>query len=321
MKCTWTRVCMAGAMVFVFGSVSWTSFAQAPKSVRDGVYTDAQAKRGQAVYDAQCSACHGEKLAGALAPPLTGASFLGAWDKLPLSDLVDKIKNTMPASSPGSLKPGEVTDVVALILQSSGFPAGAQELTAGDALKQVAIVASTAPAASTAASPSTKAPAALLSGLPAGNMAQVMRGILFPSSNMIFNVQSYDPGAPKAAYEPGKAGFSWADWGAGIYSGWEMVDYAAISLAESAPLLLTPGRRCENGRPVPVENADWIKFTQELVEAGKAAYRASQTRNQDAVSEATNQVADACLNCHVVYRDKPGGNEKDPSNKAARCVR
>ena len=150
-----------------------------------------------------------------------------------------------------------------------------------------------------------------------------MRGTLFPSSNLIFNVQGQDPGGQKtgAAYQPPTDGaFSWVAWGAGIYSGWELVDYAAVSIADVAPLLLTPGRRCENGRPVPVERADWVKFTTELVEAGRAAYKASQSRNQEAVSEVSNQLADACLHCHEVYRDKPGGTEADPSNKAARCV-
>jgi hypothetical protein len=110
------------------------------------------------------------------------------------------------------------------------------------------------------------------------------------------------------------------DWGAGIYSGWELIDYAGVSIADSAPLLLTPGRRCENGRPVPAERADWIQFTNELVDAGKAAYKASQSRNRDAVIEVGNQIADACLHCHEVYRDKPGATPDDPSNKAARCV-
>jgi hypothetical protein len=98
------------------------------------------------------------------------------------------------------------------------------------------------------------------------------------------------------------------------------VDYAAIALAESTPLLLTPGRRCENGKPVPVERADWVRYVDELAEAGRAAYRASQSRNRDAVAEVTNQIADACLHCHEMYRDKPGGTTDDPSNKAARCA-
>jgi hypothetical protein len=143
--------------------------------------------------------------------------------------------------------------------------------------------------------------------------------MLFPTSNLIFNVQNQDPGAQKVGWEPGATAFSWADWGAGIYSGWEMVDYAAIALAESAPLILTP-RRCENGKTAPVDRPDWIKFTQGMAEAGRAAYKASQTRNRDAVIESTGQLADACLACHEVYRDKPGGTAADPSNKAARCV-
>jgi hypothetical protein len=112
-------------------------------------------------------------------------------------------------------------------------------------------------------------------------------------------------------------------WGADIYKGWELVDYAAVALAESAPLMLTPGRRCENGKPVPVNDPEWIKYSVELAEAGKAAYKAAQTRNQEAVSEISNLVADSCLNCHQVYRDKraPGLNPGDPANKAGRCTK
>jgi len=110
-----------------------------------------------------------------------------------------------------------------------------------------------------------------------------------------------------------------AQWGAGIYSPWEVVDFAALAIADAAPLLLVP-RRCENGRAVPVERDDWNKFTLELIEAGKAAYKASQSRNQEVVSDVSNQLADACLHCHEVYRDHPGGTPVDPSNKAARCL-
>ena len=180
-------------------------------------------------------------------------------------------------------------------------------------LKQITLVG---PAAPTPRAAATSAEAITLAK-PLGNMAQVMRGILFPSSNLLFQVQTYDPAAPKTGYEPGTASFSWVDWGAGIYSGWELVDYAAVAIAESAPLLLAPARRCENGKPVPVDRPDWIQFTAELAEAGRAAYRASQSRNREAVSDVTNQIADACLHCHEVYRDKPGGTTVDPSNKAA----
>jgi hypothetical protein len=86
--------------------------------------------------------------------------------------------------------------------------------------------------------------------------------------------------------------------------------------------MLTPGRRCENGRPVPVQDADWIKYTNELAEIGRAAYKASQTRKQDVVSEFTEQLSDSCLHCHQVYRDKRGAqNPVDISNRPARCVK
>ena len=80
-----------------------------------------------------------------------------------------------------------------------------------------------------------------------------MRGILFPSSNIIFTAQTHDPGEPRTPVEGADTagGFNWTIWGGDIYSGWEVVDYAAVAIAESAPLMLTPGRRCENGKPVP----------------------------------------------------------------------
>jgi hypothetical protein len=63
-------------------------------------------------------------------------------------------------------------------------------------------------------------------------------------------------------------------------------------------------RRCENGKLVPVVDPDWIKFSLELEAAGKAAYKAAQTRNQDTISDSTNQLNDSCMNCHRVYRGR-----------------
>jgi mono/diheme cytochrome c family protein len=287
--------------------------AHAQRTPGEGVYTSEQAASGQAIYKERCAACHGSALEGAAAPPLRGDAFLNVWSAQPLSDLVAKIQNTMPANDPGKLTRQQAIALVAYVLQIGTFPAGRDALSDEAALKQITFpgAASQRPAANSAAQ--------ALASQPMGNLAQIMRGILFPSSNLIFSVQGQDPAAPKPPYNPGSAAFNWADWGAGIYPGWELVDYAAVSLADVAPLLLVP-RRCENGRPAPVERADWVKYTQELVDAARAVYKASQTRKQDAVSEATNVLADACLNCHVAYRDKEGGTAADPSNKAARCL-
>ncbi|HYR43795.1 MAG TPA: cytochrome c [Terriglobia bacterium] len=294
--------------------------AQQPQTVKQGVYTENQAKRGQALYKDRCSSCHGERLEGRLGPPLTGEDFIYDWAKQPLSELFSKIRNTMPQDNPGKLTAQETADIVAYILQSGKFPAGRADLGSDEAvLKQI-----TWPAEN--AAPSKPAQGASSPSFPpAGNLAQVMRGILFPNSNIIFTVQTHDPAEKKTTPEGAAAagGFNWTIWGSDIYPGWELVDYAAVALAESAPLMLTPGRRCENGKPVPVNDLEWLKFTEELADAGRAAYKAAQTRNQETVSDVSGVIADACLHCHQVYRDKGGRGRDpaDPSNKASRCVK
>ena len=305
-------VASLGMMVGVF---SLGAHAQSTRVVDGGVYSAGQAEGGGVLYTAQCAVCHGRSLGGGLGPPLTGDGFVASWSGQPLSDLVGKIQGTMPEDAPGQLTREEAASLVAYVLQVGGFPAGSDELSA-DASELSQIAWSNEPA-------DQSAPIGLAgpSAPPVGNLAEVMRGIMFPSSNLLFNVQGNDPGAEQAAYQAqDRANFSWVDWGAGIYSGWQIVDYAAIALAEASPLFLTPGRLCENGQPVPVDRPDWIQYTAEMVEAGKTAYRASQTRDQAAVSDVTNVIAEACYNCHEAYRDKPGGSVEDPSNKAARCI-
>jgi S-disulfanyl-L-cysteine oxidoreductase SoxD len=270
------------------------------QSLNDGVYTAEQATRGQAIYRARCASCHGNNLEGRTGPPLAGNDFLTNWDTQPVLELANKIRKTMPRNESEKLTPPETADLLAHMFQVGKFPVGRAELASDDAaLKRVNFPVRTA-------SQPQAAPAVgqLPSLPPAGNVGQVMRGILFPSANIIFTVQSIDPGAKKPVVDTGKEGFDWFTWGQGVYSGWDVVDYAAVSVAESAKLMLTPGRRCENGKPVPLSDPDWIKFTLELEAAGKASYKASQSRNQEAVSESTNQLNDSCQNCHRVYRGR-----------------
>lgn len=287
--------CVAVLVCALMGSSSPRLYAKQARAARDGVYTAAQAKRGEAVYRTGCVACHGETLAGDIGPPLAGQGFLGIWARQPLSDLFDKIQSTMPADQPGTLTRPQVADVLAYVLQANQFPAGREELGSAEAaLGQIALASAAAPAAAVA--PTIAFPAV-------GSVNQVMRGILFPSSNVLFDVQTQDPGARKTGARPEAT--TTTDRYGGVYAPWLVVDAAAISLAEVGPILMTPGRRCENGKPAPVDRADWQQYVQGLVEVGRAAYRASQTRNQAVVSEVTNQVSDACANCHRVYRDTP----------------
>ena len=76
------------------------------------------------------------------------------------------------------------------------------------------------------------------------------------------------------------------------------------TLGESADLIVKPGRLCSNGKPVPIQRADFQKFARDMRKAGLAVLEAVHTRNQQSVSDATNDLADACSNCHEVYRVK-----------------
>jgi Cytochrome C' len=154
-------------------------------------------------------------------------------------------------------------------------------------------------------------PPARSASRPTGTLAQVMRGIFFPNSNLIFDVQQHDPAAAK----PGDAaaGSATAAYG-NAYSGWEIVENAAVALTDGVDLILTPGRSCQNGKPVPVQRADFQKFARNMRTAGMAVLAAARTKNQEKVSDATNDLADACAGCHEVYRDK------GPADSPARCT-
>ena len=104
---------------------------RAPATVWDSVYSASQAARGESSYVKACARCHQASLGGAdQSPPLVGSGFLGNWNGLPLSDLQDRIRTTMPPDSIGIVDRQLVTDVIAFMLKANGFPAGAADLPA-----------------------------------------------------------------------------------------------------------------------------------------------------------------------------------------------
>lgn len=297
----------AAFAVAIIGTGSPTSGAPQLRSVTEGVYSVGQAARGRQLYEAQCAECHGKALEGTIGTPLAGDDFLSNWSARPLADFVDKIQKTMPFNLPGSLSRQQSADLAAYVLQAGKFPAGKADLSDA-ALAQIAF-----PTARTA-----RAPAAASGGgslpPPEGNLAELMRAIAFPNANIIFNVQIKDPGVQQKK-QPASSPFDYVEWGSTVYPGWLAIDQAAIALTETAPLLLTPGRRCQNGRPAPVDRADWKQLVADLAEVGKLAHRASQARKYEAFIEVSEKLNDACANCHKVYRDK-GGAE---GSGTARC--
>ena len=99
--------------------------AQAPtKTTYDGVYTKAQAERGQKTFSDKCTACHESSR-------FSGDLFHESWDDKPLKDIWDVASGTMPEDNPGSLKQQEYADIIAYFLSLNDYPAGETELQPG----------------------------------------------------------------------------------------------------------------------------------------------------------------------------------------------
>ena len=141
-----------------------------------------------------------------------------------------------------------------------------------------------------------------------GNLAQVMRGILFPASNVIFASQDKNPDEVKPAPDPSTA----INPLESTFGKWQAVENAGIALSESANLLTIPGRKCQNGRDAPINNPDWPMLVQGLRDAGMTVSKAAQSKNQDNIVMAADSMTTACAACHDKYREKP--------NLADRCM-
>ena len=121
----------------IFATVLWTAafvsvtVSGQGKSVNEGVYTPAQATRGEASFEASCTACHDTSR-------FSGKDFLSTWTGKSLHVLFDHVHTTMPEDNPGSLKPQEYADILAFFLKLNGYPEGKDELPAeADALKAI----------------------------------------------------------------------------------------------------------------------------------------------------------------------------------------
>jgi mono/diheme cytochrome c family protein len=103
-------------------SVALRMEAQTPASTTmAGIYTTAQADRGEETYMGICVACHP-------AGTYTTDAFKATWEGRPLSDLFSLISTTMPKSDPASLSPEEYSQVVAYILKINNVPPGKTDL-------------------------------------------------------------------------------------------------------------------------------------------------------------------------------------------------
>lgn len=116
-------VAVAASAIAAQRAPAQTATSGAELTTRSGVYTDAQAARGNDVYLMQCKSCH-------TPASHTGVVFANSWHGKPLSALYTFVVERMPKNEPGSLQPHEYADVLAYLLKLNEMPSGSEELPA-----------------------------------------------------------------------------------------------------------------------------------------------------------------------------------------------
>jgi mono/diheme cytochrome c family protein len=128
---------LSAATALFLGSAGRALFAAQDsgetRTVWDGVYSDAQAGRATTVFGQSCAGCH--SLASEGNGPLVGDPFWRGYTQRTVGDLLNYVRANMPNGNGGSLPESSYNDLVALILKSNGFPAGATEISPETAVK------------------------------------------------------------------------------------------------------------------------------------------------------------------------------------------
>lgn len=109
------RFFTASFMTIALASFAIADAGAAPASLADGVYTAEQAESGKAMFEQNCSTCHNADFY---------KTVFQTWRGQPLQYLFEQIMSAMPADKPGALLDNEYEDIMAYVLQITGFPAG-----------------------------------------------------------------------------------------------------------------------------------------------------------------------------------------------------
>ena len=284
------RLIVGGGLLGVWAFVlALTGEAQQARSIDDRVYSDAQATRGQQLYQKDCVTCHGAALEGVIGPPLAGDGFLAVWSGRSIGDLVTKIEQTMPPGQPGSVSPTQAIDLAAFILRSGKF-------AAGQSSRLSRIEADHVPDESGSCHRDER--------------RGLVRAIEQPrAADARGHVSEREHPVQRAGEGPRQGQAGHAD------------PVRLRDLGHDGLLRMAGGRSGGVGagrdgalvlwrRDVDVRTGGLFpsiaptgSSTAALVDVGKAAYAAAQSRNVDAVNKVAEQLNDTCANCHKVYRD------------------
>ena len=135
------------------------------------------------------------------------------------------------------------------------------------------------------------------------DLNQLMRGVLYPAANVVFSAQADNPAEVQRLARDRDPSMS-TDPLTNTFGGWVAVENGALALAESANLLLIPGRSCSNGVPAPIKDPAWVKFVQDVRDASMKAYRAAQAKDQDKIIDLSEALSASCAGCHRKWRDR-----------------
>ena len=128
--------------------------------------------------------------------------------------------------------------------------------------------------AKTAPSPASAPPTARV-----GTMSELMVHMIYPTSDAVFYITSRTPTTDAE---------------------WAELQAKTLTLAESANLLMMPGRARDQGR--------WMKDARLMLDAGWAAFKAAKAKDVPALEALSDQMYEACTTCHRHYR--PGYGKK-----------
>jgi mono/diheme cytochrome c family protein len=117
--------------VLAFPLVAAAQTTSTTTTVWQGVYTEAQAARGQSEYTTHCANCHREDLSG-YNDILRGRRFMEKNRESTLDLLFEKTRTTMPSGAPASLSEKAYVDIVSYVLKVNEFPAAISELRVED---------------------------------------------------------------------------------------------------------------------------------------------------------------------------------------------
>jgi hypothetical protein len=132
-----------------------------------------------------------------------------------------------------------------------------------------------------------RAPAAQPSGppppAPVASVQQIMRGIVGPAANVVF--ESVSTTVSKAGIEEKQPKTD---------EEWAVVGSSAAALIESANMLTVGGRAIDKG--------DWVAMSKAMADAGMTALKATEKKDPAGVLAAGEAINTSCDNCHRKYQ-------------------